>query len=107
MEYLVHLVKQLYEQHLTAVFLAVLCGIVVLMIMNLMAVCRCRRQIKYLGEKSRDVMKLALSQKASTRERARKSEEQESRKRECRTDGHAVSKADEELFGSVMREMFP
>ena len=107
MEYLIHLVKQLYGQHITAVFLAVLCVIVVLMIMNLLAVRRCRRQIKYLGDKSRDVMKLALSQKASGRGNEQKYEEHESGKNDRRTRGHAVSKADEELFGSVMREMFP
>ena len=107
MEYLIHLVKQLYGQHTTAVFLSVLCVIVVLMIMNLLAVHRCRRQIKYLGDKSRDVMRLALSQKASGRENERKYDERESRKNDWRTKGHAVSKADEELFGSVMREMFP
>lgn len=107
MEYLIHLVKQLYEQHLTVVFLAVLCGIVVLMIMNLLAVRRCRRQIKYLGDKSRDVMKLALSQKAAGREHAREYGEAETQKKERRREGHAASKAEEELFGSVMREMFP
>ena len=107
MEYLIHLVKQLYEQHLTTVFLTVLCAIVVLMIMNLLAMRRCRRQIKYLGDKSRDVMKLALSQKASGRENEREYEGREKRKNNRQTKGHAVSKADEELFGSVMREMFP
>ena len=107
MEYLIHLVKQLYGQHITAVFLAVLCAIVVLMIMNLLAVRRCRRQIKYLGDKSRDVIKLALSQTASGRGTEQKYEEHENRRNDRRTKGHAVSKADEELFGSVMREMFP
>ncbi len=107
MEYLIHLVKQLYGQHTAVLFLAVLCVLVVLMIMNLLAVRRCRRQIKYLGDKSRDVMKLALSQKISGRENEQKYEDNESRKNDRRTRGHAVSKADEELFGSVMREMFP
>lgn len=107
MEYLIHLVKQLYGQHTTAVFLAILCAIALLMIMNLLAVRRCRRQIKYLGDKSRDVMKLALSQKASGRENEREYEVRENRKNDHQTRGHAVSKADEELFGSVMREMFP
>ena len=107
MEQFIHFISELYDRHTAEIFLAVLCLIIILMMINLIVASRCRRQIKYLGEKSRDVMRLALSQKATEREKKRGYTDRENRKNDSKERGHAVSKAEEELFGSVMREMFP
>lgn len=67
---------------------------------------RCRKQIIRLTEKSKDVMKIAMSQRATDsgrdREKYIRKEPETSAKR-----GHAVTKSEEELFGSVIQEMFP
>ena len=98
MDRLIHFAEMIYTQHTTELILGILGCIVVLMIINLAGVRRCRKQIIRLTEKSKDVMKIAMSQRATDSGRDR---EKYIRKE------HAVTKSEEELFGSVIQEMFP
>lgn len=106
MDRLIHFAEMIYTQHTTELILGILGCIVVLMIINLAGVRRCRKQIIRLTEKSKDVMKIAMSQRATDsgrdREKYIRKEPETSAKR-----GHAVTKSEEEIFGSVIQEMFP
>ena len=106
MDRLIHFAEMIYTQHTTELILGILGCIVVLMIINLAGVRRCRKQIIRLTEKSKDVMKIAMSQRATDsgrdREKYIRKEPETSAKRR-----HAVTKSEEELFGSVIQEMFP
>ena len=106
MDRLIHFAEMIYTQHTTELLLGILGCIVILMIINLAGVRRCRKQIVRLTEKSKDVMKIAMSQRAADsgrdREKYIRKEPETNVKR-----GHAVTKSEEELFGSVIQEMFP
>ena len=106
MDRLIHFAEMIYTQHTTELILGILGCMVILMIINLAGVRRCRKQIVRLTEKSKDVMKIAMSQRAvgTGRDRdeyIRKEPEADAKR------GHAVTKSEEELFGSVIQEMFP
>ena len=58
MDRLIHFAEMIYTQHTTELILGILGCIVVLMIINLAGVRRCRKQIIRLTEKSKDVMKI-------------------------------------------------
>ena len=106
MDRLIHFAEMIYTQHTTELILGILGCIVVLMIINLSGVRRCRKQIIRLTEKSKDVMKIAMSQRATDSGRDREKyirKEPET----CAKRGHTVTKSEEELFGSVIQEMFP
>ena len=82
-------------------------GYIVLMIMNLLAVKRCRRQVKETAKRTEGMIKMYFEQKKNIeqntgekrRERTGSAEQKRSRKE--------PSREQEELFGSVIREMFP
>lgn len=103
---LIHFAEMIYTQHTTELILGILGCMIILMIINLAAIRRCRKQIVRLTEKSKDVMKIAMSQRAAgggrDREKYIRKEADTNAKR-----GHAVTKSEEELFGSVIQEMFP
>ncbi len=106
MDRLIHFAEMIYTQHTTELILGILVCIALLMIINLAGVRRCRKQIIYLTEKSKDVMKIAMSQRVAGTGRNR----EEYIRKEAETNvkkGHAVTKSEEELFGSVIQEMFP
>ena len=77
------------------------------MIMNLLAVKRCRRQVKETAKRTEGMLKMYFEQKKNVeqntgekrRERTGSAEQKRSRKE--------PSREQEELFGSVIREMFP
>ncbi|MCD8069264.1 MAG: hypothetical protein LUE87_10345, partial [Lachnospiraceae bacterium] len=76
-----------------------------LMIFTLTAVRRCRRQIKELTEKTRELTKAALSQDGRQARR-----EAAGRYMEPKPAGDAqatASRKNEEVFGSVIQEIFP
>ena len=105
MEQMLHLAKSLYIQHTAEMVLGLLACIFILMIINLIAVRRCRKQVRTLNEKTKDVMKLALrqSEAAGRRIRPGQTELQEDGTGRRRREG---SKEDEEIFGSVIQEIF-
>lgn len=106
MDRLIHFAEMIHTQYMTELILGILGCMVILMIINLAAIRRCRKQIVRLTEKSKDVMKIAMSQRAAgagrNREEYIRKEPETNAKR-----GHAVTKSEEELFGSVIQEMFP
>lgn len=106
MDRLIHLAESIYTQHTTELILGILVCVLILMIVNLTGIRRCRKQILRLTEKSKDVMKLAMSQRVAGADRNR----EEYIRKEPETNakrGHAVTQSEEELFGSVIQEMFP
>lgn len=105
MENIFHLAKSLYMLYMNEMVLVLLACIFILMILTLFAVRRCRRQIRNLTEKTKEFTKAAMSQNnlAAQREKARQRQ-----MGEMQRNGQAsVSKEDEELFGSVIQEIFP
>lgn len=105
MEAIFHVVKTWYMSYQIEVILGVLACILVLMIVTLLAVRKCRKQIKQLTNHTREMTKIALRQ---------------SQPRETKREGLAgnesvsqqpkrplVSPEKEELFGSVIQEIFP
>ena len=96
-----------YTQHFSEICVMILGCIFVLMIMNLLAVKRCRRQVKETAKRTEGMMKMYFEQKKNIeqntgekrRERTGSAEQKRSRKE--------PSREQEELFGSVIREMFP
>ncbi len=105
MENLLHLAKSLYMLYQNELFLIILACIFVLMILTLLAVRRCRKQIKRLTENTKEMTKVAISQSnlAARREQALERQTGEAQPERKKT----VSKEDEELFGSVIQEIFP
>ena len=85
MDRLIHFAEMIYTQHTTELILGILGCIVVLMIINLAGVRRCRKQIIRLTEKSKDVMKIAMSQRAtdSGRDREKYIRKEQCKKRTC------------------------
>ena len=105
MEQMLHLAKTFYIQHTSEMILGLLACIFILMIINLLAVRRCRKQVRILSEKTKDVMKLALRQNGGAGRRQR--EGQADRQDEWTGRGsRGNSREDEEVFGSVIQEIF-
>ena len=107
MEQILDFVRGVYTQHLSELCEMILGCIFVLMIMNLLAVKRCRRQVKETAKRTEGMIKMYFEQKKNIeqntgekrRERTGSAEQKRSRKE--------PSREQEELFGSVIREMFP
>lgn len=105
MEQMLHLAKTFYIQHTSGMILGLLACILILMIINLLAVRRCRKQVRTLSERTKDVMKLALRQNGGAGRRQR--EEQGPGQDEWTgRRGRGNSREDEEVFGSVIQEIF-
>ena len=97
MEQILDFVRGVYTQHFSEICVMILGCIFVLMIMNLLAVKRCRRQvIKMYFEQKKNIEQNTGEKR---RERTGSAEQKRSRKE--------PSREQEELFGSVIREMFP
>lgn len=105
MEQVVHLAKTLYLQHTTELFAGMLlCGIL-LMIIILAAIRRCRKQIRRQTEKTQELAKLIFRQ--VERQRIRQENEIQSGRTDCAgMRGQEVSEQEEELFGDMIREIF-
>ena len=102
MEQILDFVRGVYTQHFSEICVMILGCIFVLMIMNLLAVKRCRRQVKETAKRTEGMIKMYFEQKKTgekRRERTGSAEQKRSRKE--------PSREQEELFGSVIREMFP
>lgn len=105
MENIFHLAKSLYMLYMNELVLLLLACIFILMILSLLAVRRCRRQIRNLADKTRELTKAAMSQNNLAVQREKAKQRQMT---ELQRNGQAsVSKEDEELFGSVIQEIFP
>ena len=92
MEQILDFVRGVYTQHFSEICVMILGCIFVLMIMNLLSVKRCRRQVKETAKRTEGMIKMYF-------ERTGSAEQKRSRKE--------PSREQEELFGSVIREMFP
>lgn len=101
----IHLAKTLYIQHTMEVFaVMLLCGIL-LMIISLLAIRRCRKQIREQSEKTKELIKLIFRQ--TERQRIRQeNEESVGRMNKTGQSRRNVSSEDEELFGDMIREIF-
>ena len=107
MEQILDFVRGVYTQHFSEICVMILGCIFVLMIMNLLAVKRCCRQVKETAKRTEGMIKMYFEQKKNIeqntgekrRERTGSAEQKRSRKE--------PSREQEELFGSVIREMFP
>ena len=105
MEQLLHLAQTLYIQHTTEIILGLLACMIVLMIINLAAVRRCRRQVRNLNEKTKEFVRVAMRQNGGeSRQKRDRKEYGEDAYTERR--GRTVSKEDDEIFGSVIQEIF-
>lgn len=106
MEQMLHLAKLLYTQYISELALGVLACILILMIITLIAVRRCRKQIRNLNEKTKEFMKISMRQSEnSSRMRGEEADMREDGFRG--RSGRGISKEDEEIFGSVIQEIFP
>lgn len=103
MEQMLHLAKTFYIQHTSELILGLLACVFILMIINLLAVRRCRKQVRILSEKTKDVMKLALRQNGGA---GRKQRENDGQDEWTGRRGRGNSREDEEVFGSVIQEIF-
>ena len=107
MEQILDFVRGVYTQHFSEICVMKLRCIFVHMIMNLIAVKLCRRQLKETAKRTQGMIKMYFEQKKNIeqntgekrRERTGSAEQKRSRKE--------PSREQEELFGSVIREMFP
>lgn len=105
MEHILHLAKSLYMPYQNEIILGILACLFVLMILTLLAVRRCRKQIKRLTENTKEMAKVALSQSSLAMRREKVLDRQEkSAQPEAKK---PVSREEEELFGSVIQEIFP
>lgn len=93
-----------YKLYQTELFLGALAALCVLMVLTLLAVRRCRKQIRRLTENTKEMTKAALSRNSLAAQR----EESHRRQEALAQQGRApVTREKEELFGSVIQEIFP
>lgn len=105
MEQVIYFIQTGYQLYFNEVILVGLVCAILLMITTIVAVKKCRKQIHRLSEKTTEMAKLALSQ-AGEKERStrfdRETDTMEKEKKQRKN-----TKAEEELFGSVIQEIFP
>ena len=77
MEHILHLAKSLYMPYQNEIILGILACLFVLMILTLLAVRRCRKQIKRLTENTKEMAKVALSQSSLAMRREKTLDRQE------------------------------
>lgn len=109
MEQMIHLAKQIYTQQSTAVVLVLLGCIFLLAIISLVGIRRCRRQILRLTENTKEMTKAVFAKNAETvmQDEHMEPQEQETSVDPKKRDQRDLSHMDEELFGSVIQEIFP
>jgi len=105
MEQVLHLLYSWYMLYTNELMLGILVCMLLLMIVALAVVRRCRKQIRDLAEKTKEMTKLALSRNSENTQREKNgirigTEENISGKT-------LVSPQNEEIFGSVIQEIFP
>lgn len=105
MEQILHLIDSWYMPYADELMLALLACTLLLTIAALFAVRRCRKQIRDLAEKTKEMTKLALSQGSVNTQREKNRIRMDT---EENYDGKKiVSPQNEEIFGSVIQEIFP
>ncbi|MCD7922749.1 MAG: hypothetical protein LUE14_08755 [Clostridiales bacterium] len=105
MEQILYLVNSWYVPYADELILGFLVCTLLLMIAALFAVRRCRRQIRELTEKTKEMTKLALSQSSMNTQREKNRIQKDT---EENINGKTVlSPQNEEIFGSVIQEIFP
>ena len=77
------------------------------MIMNLLAVKRCRRQVKETAKRTEGMLKMYFEQKKNVEQNTGEKRRQRTGSAEQKRSRKEPSREQEELFGSVIREMFP
>ncbi|MCD8366242.1 MAG: hypothetical protein LUC83_10660 [Clostridiales bacterium] len=107
METLFHLAGMLYTQYQDELALLLLVCIFLLMIFLLAALRRCRKQIKLLTEKTREMTRAALSQRSRNIQRGQEDTAAHGTANTAEGGCSAASRRDEEVFGSVIQEIFP
>ncbi|MCD8230697.1 MAG: hypothetical protein LUD14_02530 [Clostridiales bacterium] len=105
MKTLFHVAGSLYSQYRDDLMISLLVCTVLLMIIALFAVRRCRRQVRELAEKTGEMTKAALSQ--GGRDVRRGKETRRSAEESAESVPPARSRKNEEVFGSVIHEIFP
>lgn len=105
METLLHLAGSLYSLYRDDLMISLLACTVVLMIIALFAVRRCRRQIRELAKKTGEMTKVALSQ--NERDLRRENELRRSAAESTESAPPARLRKNEEVFGNVIHEIFP
>lgn len=107
MEQILDLVKSVYTQHFSELCVIMLGCIIVLMIVNLRAVRRCRRQVKETEKRMEGMLKMLFGQKKNTEQSNEDRRRDRTGSAEQKLGRKEPSREQEELFGSVIREMFP
>ena len=109
MEQMVHLAKQIYIQQNTEIVLVLLGCIFLLAIIGLIGIRRCRRQIIRLTENTKEMTKAVFAKRTETvmHEQNMESQEPEGTADPEERGQRELSHMDEELFGSVIQEIFP
>ncbi|MCC8028908.1 MAG: hypothetical protein LIO75_03775 [Lachnospiraceae bacterium] len=105
MEQVLRLTGSWYALYREELALGLLACVLLLMIFALFAVQRCRKQMRELTEKTKEMTKLALSQ--SGRNAQQDKTLTRAGAEEVRNVSPVVSPQNEEIFGSVIREIFP
>ncbi|MCD7865562.1 MAG: hypothetical protein LUG54_06010 [Clostridiales bacterium] len=105
MEQILHLLYSWYMLYMNELMPGILVCMLLLMIVALAAVRRCRKQIRDLAEKTKEMTKLALN-RSSVNTQQEKNRIQMGTE-ENRDGKNIVSPQNEEIFGSVIQEIFP
>ena len=107
MEYILDLVRGGYTQHVSEICVIMLGCILVLMIVNLRAVRRCRRQVAETAKRTEGMLKILFGQKKKPEQDNGNRRKERTGSTEQKMGRKEPSREQEELFGSVIREMFP
>lgn len=104
MEQWIHLAQTLYMQYAAKIVPAVLVCIAILMIITLVTVRRCKKQVVYLNENTKELMKYSM--RRAEAEALREKISAADRPDAAPQAGRERTREDEEVFGSVIQEMF-
>lgn len=107
MEQILDFMRGVYTQHFSEICVMILGCIFVLMIMNLLAVKRCCRQVKETAKRTEGMLKMYFEQKKNVEQNTGEKRRQRTGSAEQKRSRKEPSREQEELFGSVIREMFP
>lgn len=105
MDTVIHFAVSWYTLYRDELMLGLLACTFLLMMITLAAVRRCRKQIRLLTEKTREMTKVALSQDG--RQTRRETADRYAAPKPAGDTSVTVSRKNEEVFGSVIQEIFP
>ncbi len=105
MDTVIQLAVSWYNLYRDELMLGLLACTFLLMMITLAAVRRCRKQIRLLTEKAREMTKVALSQDG--RQTRREAADRYAAPKPAGDTQVAASRKNEEVFGSVIQEIFP